>query len=131
MILAADWGVGQFFIALIWLVLFVIWVWLAIGVFTDIFHSPDLNGIAKALWVVFIVVAPYIGVLLYLIARGQKMTEHTLAFERRRESAFRTYVQEAAGGHSALDDLERLDSLHQHGVIDDAEFARLKAKVVV
>jgi hypothetical protein len=73
MIVAAEWGGGQVFLSMLWLSLFVIWVWLVISVFVDVFRSPDLGGWAKALWVLFVIAAPYLGVLVYLIARGSQM----------------------------------------------------------
>ncbi len=72
----AEWQVGQVFMAMLWFTLFFVWIWLLIAVFADIFRSRDLGGLAKALWVVFVIVAPYLGVFVYLIARGHKMSEH-------------------------------------------------------
>ena len=72
----AEWQVGQAFMAMLWFTLFFVWIWLLIAVFADIFRSRDLGGLAKALWVVFVIVAPYLGVFVYLIARGHKMSEH-------------------------------------------------------
>ena len=71
--LATEWGTGQVFLSMIWFTLFFIWIWLLILVFSDIFRSHDMNGWVKAIWVLFVIVMPYLGVFVYLIARGHKM----------------------------------------------------------
>jgi hypothetical protein len=73
MVLAAEWQVGQVFLAMLELTLFVIWVWLVISVCVDAIASPELSGVAKVLWILFVVVAPFLGVFVYLIARGNRM----------------------------------------------------------
>ncbi|HEY7940026.1 MAG TPA: PLDc N-terminal domain-containing protein, partial [Acidimicrobiales bacterium] len=77
--LATQWGTGQVFLSMIWFTLFFIWIWLLILVFADIFRSHDMNGWVKAIWVLFVIVMPYLGVFVYLIARGHKMSEHAVA----------------------------------------------------
>ena len=76
MALAAEWGTGQVFLSMLYFFLFFIWIWLLIVVFADIFRSHDLSGWAKAAWTIFVIVLPYLGVFVYLIARGHKMSEH-------------------------------------------------------
>ena len=107
------------------------WVWMLIAVFGDIFRSRDLSGGSKALWSIFVICLPYLGVFVYLIARGHKMGEHAAAEAQARDAAFRSYVQEAAanGGPSDADQLAKLATLHDQGVLDDAEYARMKSKV--
>ena len=73
MLVASDFGTGQVFLSMLYFFLFFIWIWLLIIVFSDIFRSHDLGGLAKAIWVIFVIVLPYFGVLVYLIARGHKM----------------------------------------------------------
>jgi hypothetical protein len=131
--LASDFGTGQVFLSLLWFFLFFIWIWLLISVFGDIFRSHDLSGVAKALWVIGIIVFPYLGVFVYLLVRGGKMHEHAIAAAQANDAALRQYIRDAAGGGSgpsAADELNRLADLKSRGVIDDAEFERLKAKVV-
>ena len=77
--LLAEFGTGQVFWSMLWFFLFFIWIWLLIVVFSDIFRSHDLSGWAKALWMIFIILLPYLGVFVYLIARGHKMQEHAIA----------------------------------------------------
>ena len=129
--LGSDFGSGQVFWSLLWFFLFFIWIWILITVFADIFSSHDLSGWGKALWVIFVILMPYLGVFVYLIARGHKMSEHALEAAQAQDAAARQYIQNAAGtGGSAADELARLADLKDKGVIDDAEFQRLKAKVV-
>jgi hypothetical protein len=131
MTLGAEWGTGEVFWSFLWFFMFFIWIWLLIIVFGDIFRSHDLGGWAKALWVIFIILIPYLGVFVYLIARGGKMHEHAVQAAQAQDAAARAYIQETVGsGKSAADELASLADLKQRGVIDDAEFQRLKAKVV-
>jgi hypothetical protein len=128
----ADFGTGQVFWSMLWITLFVIWIWLLIAIFTDIFRSPDLSGWGKALWSIFVIFLPYLGVFVYLIARGGKMREHAMAQAQAQDEAMRAYVQNVAGSNSgsAADELTRLAGLRDQGVITDAEFEQLKAKTI-
>ena len=128
MVIAAEWGTGQVFWSFLWFFLFFIWIWLLITVFADIFRSDDLSGWGKALWSIFVIVVPYLGVFVYLIARGHKMGEHALAQAQAQQDAFRQQVQQATT--SPAEELAKLDDLRTRGVIDDAEFARLKAQTL-
>src|SRR6478609_5661780 len=108
--LADDFGTGQVFWSMLWFFLWIIWIWLLIVVFGDIFRSHDLGGWAKALWTIFVIFLPYLGVFVYLIARGHKMQEHAARASAEQEAAMRRYVQEAAGdGRSSADEIARLD----------------------
>ena len=131
MTLAAEFGTGQVLLSMIYFFLFVIWIYLLIVVFSDIFRSADLGGWAKALWVIFVIVLPYLGVLVYFIARGSKMSEHAAQAAQAQDEAQRAYIQSAVGsGASPTDELTRLAGLRDQGVISDDEFAQLKAKVL-
>lgn len=129
---AAQFGTGQVFLSILWFFLFFIWIWLLIVVFSDIFRSDDLGGWAKALWTIFVVIVPYLGVLVYLIARGGKMHEHAAAAARQQDASARAYIQSVAGSSSggAADELGRLADLRDRGVITDAEFQQAKAKAL-
>jgi hypothetical protein len=128
---AAEFGTGEVFLSMLWFFLFIIWIWLLISVFTDIFRSRDMSGWAKAAWAIFVVVLPYLGVFVYLIVRGHKMAEHAAEDVRRRDEMFRGYVREAAGtSGSEVDQLARLASLRADGAISEEEYERLKAKVM-
>jgi membrane protein implicated in regulation of membrane protease activity len=110
--------------------LWVIWIWILIWVFIDIFRSQDLSGWGKALWFLFVLFIPLIGVLVYLIARGGKMQEHAAQQAQQDDQQFRAYVKEAAGPESTADQLAKLADLRDRGVISAAEFEREKAKIL-
>ena len=110
--------------------LWILWIWILIWIIIDIFRSHDLGGFAKALWFLFILFIPLIGVLVYLIARGGKMHEHAVQQAQQQDQEFRAYVQDAAGSQSSADQLAKLADLHDRGVISAEEFAREKAKVL-
>src|SRR5688572_85287 len=125
----AEFGTGEVFWSTLWFFLIFMWIWLAISIFGDIFRSPDLSGGMKAVWTIFVVFLPYLGVLVYLIARGSKMQQHAVDDARRRDEQFRGYVQDVVATPSVVDQLSSLADLRDRGVIDDAEFQSLKAKV--
>ena len=111
--------------------LFVIWIWLLFVVFADIFRSHDLSGWAKALWVLGVIIFPYIGVLVYLIARGSKMHERAATQAQNQRQAFDDYIRRSAGeGTSNADQLAKLADLKSQGVLTDAEFETEKAKIL-
>jgi hypothetical protein len=109
--------------------LFVIWIWILIAIFGDIFRSDDMGGWAKALWVIFVIVLPFLGILVYLIARGGKMQERAIKDATQQKQAFDAQVREAAGSSTA-DDLAKLADLKDKGVLTDAEFQAQKAKLL-
>jgi hypothetical protein len=109
--------------------LFVIWIWLLFTIFGDIFRSDDMGGWAKGLWVVFVIVLPFLGILIYLIARGGKMQHRALSDAAKQKQAFDSQVREAAGT-SVTDDLAKLADLKSQGVLTDAEFQAQKAKLL-
>ena len=127
----ADFGSGQVFWSMLWFFLFFIWIWLLITVFSDIFRSHDMGGFAKAIWVIFVIFLPYLGVFVYLIARGHKMSEHAMEAAQAHDAAQRAYIQQVTNSSgSTTDELARLADLKAQGVIDAAEFQRLKAKTI-
>ena len=128
--LAYDYPLLGVFWTMLWFFLFFIWIWILITVFADIFRSHDMGGWAKAGWTIFVVVLPFLGVLIYLIARGKSMQERAMQRAAQQERDFRGYVQEAAGGTSSADQLSKLADLKERGVLTDAEFETEKAKVL-
>jgi membrane protein implicated in regulation of membrane protease activity len=122
-LLGAFWTIFEIF-------LWVLWIWILIYVFIDIFRSQDLSGWGKALWFLFVLFIPLIGVLVYLIARGGKMQERARQDARQQDQEFRAYVQDAAGSPSSADQLAKLADLRDRGVISAEEFEREKAKVL-
>ena len=129
-VLAYDYPLLGVFWTMLWFFLFFIWIWILITVFADIFRSHDMGGWAKAGWTIFVVVLPFLGVLIYLIARGKSMQERAMQRAAQQERDFRGYVQEAAGGTSSADQLSKLADLKERGVLTDAEFETEKAKVL-
>ncbi len=120
------------FWAMLWFFLFFIWIWLLITVFVDIFRS-DMSGWAKAGWVIFVIVLPLLGVLIYLIAQGKNMQERSLKQAQDQDKAMRSYIQDAAGTSgqaSAADEVSKLAALRDAGTITDEEFASAKAKLL-
>ncbi len=130
--LASSYPVLDAFLTMLYFFLFIIWIWLLIMVFLDIFRSHDIGGLAKALWVIFIIVIPYLGVLVYLIARGGKMHERAAEQAAAQQKAFDQYVRQAAGtsGEDAASQLSKLADLKTQGVLTDAEFEAQKAKIL-
>ena len=122
-LLGAFWTIFEIFI-------WVLWLWVLFYIFVDIFRSHDLSGWAKALWFVFVLIIPVIGVLAYLIVRGGSMHERAVRQARQQDQEFRAYVQDAAGPQTSADQLSKLAGLRDHGVITDEEFQREKAKVL-
>ena len=124
-LLNVFWSIFIFF-------LWVIWIWILIWIFIDIFRSHDLSGWAKALWFLFVLFIPLIGVLVYLIARGDSMHERAVQQARRQDEETRAYIQQAASSApaSTADQLAKLADLRDRGVISAEEFDREKAKVL-
>ena len=112
--------------------LWVIWFWILITVVVDIFRSSDLSGWGKAAWFLFVLIIPLIGVLVYLIARGASMHERATRRAQQEDAELRSYIQQAAGDShpSTADELEKLASLRDRGVISPAEFDQAKARIL-
>jgi hypothetical protein len=119
------------FWTMLWFFLWILWIFLLIRIISDIFRSEDLPGVAKALWTIFIIVLPFLGVFVYLIARGDGMHRRETRQAEASQQAFRQYVQQAAGPPStAAEELTKLAALRDQGVLTDAEFATQKARIL-
>jgi hypothetical protein len=110
--------------------LFFAWIWMLISVFGDVLRSRDLSGAAKAFWAIFILVIPWLGVISYLIVRGDSMSDRVMATHQEREAAAQDYIRQAAGTPSAADELAKLAELRSSGVLSDAEFQAQKEKIL-
>ena len=121
-LLGAFWTILEIF-------LWVIWFWILITIFIDIFRSQDLSGWGKALWFLFVLLIPLIGVLVYLIVRGGSMHDRAVKQAQQQDEQFRAYVQDTAGT-SPADQLTKLADLRDKGVITQAEFDAQKAKIL-
>ena len=128
--LAYDYPLLDVFWTMLEFFFFFIWIWLLIIVFGDIFRSRDMSGFAKALWTIFVIVIPLVGVLVYLIARGGSMHERVVERAQQQDQAFQAYVQEAAASSSTADELARLADLKASGAITEEEFQAAKAKAL-
>ena len=130
--LAAQFGTGQVLWSIFWFTVLFIWIWLLITVVIDIFRSHDLSGFAKFLWLVLVIFAPYLGVFVYLIARGHKMNEHAAADIAANDEAAKAYIRQAtaAAPPTMAGELQRLADLRDNGVISDQEFEARKAKLL-
>ena len=129
--LLAEFGTGQVFWSMLWFFLFFIWIWLLIVVFGDIFRSDDLSGWTKAIWTIFIIVLPYLGVFVYLIARGNKMQARQMQAAAQQEKEFRGYVQQVASSPAGVaDEVARLADLRDKGVLSEEEFQQAKASAL-
>jgi Short C-terminal domain/Phospholipase_D-nuclease N-terminal len=122
-LLGAFWTVLEIF-------LWILWIWVLVYVFIDIFRSHDLSGWAKALWFVFVLFIPLIGVLVYLIARGGEMQQRAAQQAQQQDQDVRRYIQQAASEPNSADQLAKLADLRDRGVITADEFEREKAKVL-
>jgi hypothetical protein len=109
--------------------LFIIWIWLLITVFIDIFRSP-ISGWAKAGWSIFIIILPFLGVFIYLIAEGSKMQERSMEASAASQQAQTDYIKSVAGTDSTADQLKTLSDLHDAGKLTDDEYASQKAKLL-
>ena len=126
----AEWGVGQVFWSMIWFTLFFLWIWMLIAVFADVFRSHDLSGWGKALWSLFVIVTPFLGVFVYLIARGHKMNEHAIEAAQAQDAAARQYIQQTVKSTGPADEIAKLAELKAQGAITDAEFQEMKSKLL-
>lgn len=124
----ADFGLGELLWALIALFFLVIWFWLLITIFSDLFRSEDLNGWAKAAWVIGVILFPFIGILIYLIARGQGMTDRAMASAQQQQQAVQQWADDNASSGSATDEIAKAKGLLDSGAITQDEFDKIKSK---
>jgi len=128
-VLAANFGDGDVLLWFVEFFLFLIYIWLLIVIFGDLFRDHETSGWAKALWVLFILFAPLLGMLVYLIARGSGMSRRAHASAVAAQQRFDAYVRDTAATGPA-DQISRAKGLLDAGTIDQAEFERLKAKAL-
>jgi hypothetical protein len=130
MIAAATWGTGQVLEDILWFFLFVIEIYLMFTIFVDLFQRHDIKGWLKALWVFVIIIAPLIGILVYLIFYGGEMKVHAQQAAAEQDQAFRHYIQHAACTSSPATELMHLHDLKERGVITETEYERLKDRII-
>ena len=129
MVIAADYPFMDVLWSMIIFFFWVIWIWIVITVLIDIFRRHDIGGWAKAAWVIFVAVLPWLGVLIYLIAQHDGMRERSIKQARSQQEAFDDYVRDTAGG-GATADIAKAKELLDSGAITQPEFEALKAKAL-
>ncbi len=120
------------FLSVLWTMLvffaWVIWFWILITILADIFRRHDIGGGKKALWIVFVIITPFLGVLIYLIANNEGMNERNLSRAHAQQAQFDDYVKTVSGGAAA--EIEKAKGLLDSGAISQAEFDQIKAKAL-
>jgi len=127
-----DFSLWDLMISMFWFMLLVAWIWLLISILGDIFRDRELGGGAKAMWVLFLVFLPWLGALIYLIARGNSMNERTQQAMADAEKRQRAYIQEVSGGSTAsvAEQIRDLSALKESGHLTDAEYEQAKTKIL-
>ena len=123
-------GLWDVIISTFWFMLLISWIWLVIAIFGDIFRDRELNGGKKAMWTILLILLPWLGAILYLIARGSSMNERAREVAQANEARMRAYVQDAAGSTSVADQLRELAELRDSSVITPEEYEQGKRKIL-
>jgi uncharacterized membrane protein len=125
LVLADDFGQGDLLVSVLYIFGFVVWFWLLIMIFSDLFRDHETSGWAKAFWVIFVIIFSFLGILVYLIVRGKGMAQRAAQQRKHDMDALRTEL----GTGSPADELSKLADLKDRGAISDEEYQRLKSKV--
>ncbi|MGZ4620337.1 MAG: SHOCT domain-containing protein [Frankiaceae bacterium] len=125
-----DYPLLNAFLTMLYLFIWILWIFLVVRIIFDIFRSRDLGGWGKAGWLLFVIILPFLGVLVYVLVRGGKMHERDIQQAKAQNDAFQAYVRDAAGTQNSADQLAKLADLKQRGVITDQEFEAEKAKIL-
>jgi hypothetical protein len=129
--MSGDFGLWDVFVSMFWFMLLVVWIWMIIAIFGDIFRDHELSGVAKALWTFFIIIIPWLGALVYLIVRGRSMNERALQAAKANDERTRAYVRDVAGtSTSTADELRKLNELRSEGVLSEEDYEKAKAKTL-
>jgi hypothetical protein len=130
-VLASSYPLLNLFWTMLTIFLFIVWIWLLIAVFVDLFSHHDMNGWVKALWVLFVFVLPIVGIIAYLLVHGQEMAQRSARRAAEQDKAAQAYIRQAASSGSTAEELAKLGDLHRSGALNDAEFEQAKAKLLV
>ncbi|HKL55120.1 MAG TPA: SHOCT domain-containing protein [Roseovarius sp.] len=122
-------GFFDIFWSIFWLFLMLAWIWVVISVLADVFRSRDIGGMSKALWVLFIILIPWLGVMAYIIVRGDRMHENQRESVKQFEDTQRDYIRSMAGTSPATE-LEKLAALKAQGILTEEEFGTQKARIL-
>ena len=126
----AEFTFGQALLTVLEIFLFVLYFWVLITIFGDLFRDHQLSGWGKAGWIIVLFFVPFLGMLIYLIARGEGMRERAVKEQADMQKHLDDYIRETAGSGSSVDELAKLSELKDKGAISDAEFERAKAKLL-
>ena len=130
MLVASDYPFLDVFWTMMVFFIWIIWFWLLITVFSDVFRRHDIGGFAKTLWIIFVIVLPYLGVFIYLIAEHKGMADRRMGEAQAAQAQFDDYVRQAAGSGGAAAEIEKAKQLLDSGAITQAEFDAIKAKAL-
>ena len=130
MVLAADFGLGEVLWTMFVLFMWIIWFWLLISVFSDLFRDRETSGGMKAVWAIFVIIAPYLGVFIYLLVRGGGMAERSMAQQQAAQAQFDSYVRQTAGSGGSAAEIAHAKELLDSGAITQEEYEALKAKAL-
>jgi hypothetical protein len=129
--LAYDYPILGLFWSMMIFFLWFAWIMLVFRVIMDVFRNDDMGGFAKALWLIFVIIVPWIGVLVYLIVNGNDMAKRSVDQQQASQDEFASYVRETAGSASgSADELSKLAGLRDSGVLTEEEFAAQKSKLL-
>ena len=126
----AEIGFGELLLIALEVFFFVVWIWILITILSDLFRDHELSGGAKAAWVLFLVVVPFLASLIYLVARGGGMRQRTIEAQADARKHFDEYVRRQAQTNSPADDLHKLADLHRNNALTDQEYELAKARVL-
>ena len=130
MVLGYDYPLGGVFMTMFVLFMWIIWFWLLISVFSDLFRDKETSGGMKAVWCIFVIIAPFLGVFVYLLARGGGMAERSMAQQQAAQAQFDSYVRETAGSGGSAAEIAHAKELLDSGAISQSEYDALKAKAL-
>ena len=125
-----DFGLWEVFVSMFWFMLLFAWIMLLFHIIADIFRDRELGGFAKAMWCLLLILIPWLGALIYLIARGNSMAERSVQASQENEAQMRAYVRDAAGTTSPSDELAKLAEMRDSGAITPEDYDKAKAKVL-
>ena len=130
MVFAADYPFLDVLWTMIIFFLWVCWIWMVVGIFADIFSRRDISGWAKAAWSLFVIVLPFLGALIYVIANGESMAQRRAGHDEAARADFDDYVKTVAASGGAAAEIDKAKQLLDSGAIDQAEFDAIKAKAL-
>jgi len=127
--IASTFGLPEAMIVVLQIFLFVIWFWILITIISDLFRDHEASGWTKAFWIIFLILLPFLGALIYLIVRGKGMRDRAIAEQAEVQKQMNQYIRETAAAGSPADELQKLVDLKEKGAISEEEFQSMKAKI--